>query len=47
MTVVADLHIHSRYSNATSPLMELPTLVLGAKRKGIDLLGTGDCTQPD
>ncbi len=47
MTVVADLHIHSRYSNATSHQMELPTLALGARRKGIDLLGTGDCTQPD
>lgn len=47
MTVVADLHIHSRYSNATSPQMELPTLALGARRKGIDLLGTGDCIQPD
>ena len=47
MTVIADLHIHSRYSNSTSPQMELPTLALGAQRKGIDLLGTGDCTQPD
>jgi uncharacterized protein (TIGR00375 family) len=47
MTVVADLHIHSRYSNATSFQMELPTLAEGARRKGIDLLGTGDCTQPD
>jgi uncharacterized protein (TIGR00375 family) len=47
MTVVADLHIHSRYSNATSSKMDLPTLAHGAKRKGIDLLGTGDCTHPD
>lgn len=47
MTVVADLHIHSRYSNSTSYQMELPTLAAVAKRKGIDLLGTGDCTQPD
>ena len=47
MTVVADLHIHSRYSNSTSPQMELPTLAYTAKRKGIDLLGTGDCTHPD
>ena len=47
MTVIADLHIHSRYSNATSHQMELPTLALGAQRKGIHLLGTGDCTQPD
>jgi len=47
MTVVADLHIHSRYSNSTSPQMELPTLAYTAKRKGIDLLGTGDCTHPE
>jgi len=47
MTVVADLHIHSKYSNSTSPQMDLPTLAHWAKRKGIDLLGTGDCTQPD
>ena len=47
MTVIADLHIHSRYSQATSPQMELPTLAHWAKRKGIDLLGTGDCTHPE
>jgi len=47
MTVVADLHIHSKYSNSTSSQMELPTLALGAQRKGIDLLGTGDCTHPN
>jgi uncharacterized protein (TIGR00375 family) len=47
MTTIADLHIHSRYSNATSFQMELPTLAEGARRKGIHLLGTGDCTQPD
>ncbi|MFC2079482.1 endonuclease Q family protein [Candidatus Bipolaricaulota bacterium] len=27
--------------------MELPMLATGAKRKGIDLLGTGDCTHPE
>ncbi|MFC2096050.1 endonuclease Q family protein [Candidatus Bipolaricaulota bacterium] len=47
MRVIADLHIHSKYSNSTSPQMELPTLAVGAKRKGIDLLGTGDCTHPE
>ena len=47
MTVIADLHIHSKYSNSTSPQMELLTLSHWARRKGIDLLGTGDCTQPD
>ncbi len=47
MTLIADLHIHSKYSNSTSPQMELPTLAHWAKRKGINLLGTGDCTHPD
>ena len=47
MTLAADLHIHSKYSNSTSPQMELPMLSHWAKRKGIDLLGTGDCTHPN
>ncbi|MCX8195373.1 MAG: endonuclease Q family protein, partial [Candidatus Micrarchaeota archaeon] len=45
--VVADLHIHSKYSRATSAGMELETLSRWAKIKGIDLLGTGDFTHPD
>lgn len=46
MRVIADLHLHSRHSRATSPDMDLPTLAQWAKRKGIDLLGTGDFTHP-
>lgn len=46
MRLVADLHIHSRYSRATSPSTDLPGLARSAKRKGIDLLGTGDFTHP-
>jgi uncharacterized protein (TIGR00375 family) len=46
MTVIADLHLHSRYSNSTSPEMTLPTLSHWARRKGVDLLGTGDFTHP-
>jgi uncharacterized protein (TIGR00375 family) len=46
MDINADLHIHSRYSAATSPLMDLPTLATEALRKGIQLLGTGDCLHP-
>lgn len=42
----ADLHIHSHYSAATSPRMDLPTLAAEALRKGIELLGTGDCLHP-
>lgn len=47
MRLIADLHIHSRYSRATSPETDLPHLVRWAKRKGIDLLGTGDFTHPE
>ncbi|HUV79891.1 MAG TPA: TIGR00375 family protein [Candidatus Bathyarchaeia archaeon] len=46
MIINADLHIHSQYSTATSPRMDLPTLATEALRKGIQLLGTGDCLQP-
>lgn len=46
MRIIADLHIHSRYSRATSKDMNLDLLSLWAKIKGIDLLGTGDFTHP-
>jgi len=44
---VADLHIHSKYSRATSRDMDVEHLVKWAKLKGIKLLGTGDFTHPD
>jgi len=43
---VADLHIHSRFSRACSPALNIPNLVEWAKLKGIDLLGTGDFLHP-
>ncbi len=46
MRVIADLHLHSRYSRATSADMDLPGLSRWAKLKGINLLGTGDFTHP-
>lgn len=46
MRLIADLHIHSRYSRATSPTTDLPALAHWAKIKGIDLVGTGDFTHP-
>jgi uncharacterized protein (TIGR00375 family) len=46
MQFIADLHIHSKYSRATSQNMEVGTLALWAKRKGIKVLGTGDFTHP-
>ncbi len=44
MKFIADLHIHSRYSRATSKDMDVEHLRLWAKIKGINLLGTGDFT---
>jgi len=41
---IADFHIHSKYSRATSKEMELDGLTKWAKYKGIDILGTGDIT---
>ncbi len=46
MRFLADLHVHSRYSRATSPDLTLPSLHAWAQRKGIFLLGTGDVTHP-
>ncbi|HUW66714.1 MAG TPA: TIGR00375 family protein [Candidatus Nanoarchaeia archaeon] len=39
----ADLHIHSKYSMATSGRMDIPTLGVESVKKGIQLVGTGDC----
>lgn len=41
---IADLHIHSRYSRATSKDCTPEYLDLWARRKGIHLVGTGDFT---
>ena len=46
MEIIADFHIHSKYSRATSPQMDMEHLNLSARKKGIQLLGTGDFTHP-
>jgi len=46
MAFIADFHIHSKYSRATSKDMDLVSLTKWAKIKGISLLGTGDFTHP-
>ena len=43
---IADLHIHSRFSRATSRDGDLPHLDWWARCKGIALVGTGDFTHP-
>jgi uncharacterized protein (TIGR00375 family) len=44
--VMADLHIHGRYSRATSEQMSLGEIAKYAKIKGLNLVGTGDFTHP-
>jgi len=46
MELVIDLHVHSKYSRAVSPAMEIPEMSKWAGIKGIDVLGTGDFTHP-
>lgn len=46
MKFVADLHIHSRFSMATSRALTIPHLAVWAMRKGIQVLGSGDFTHP-
>ncbi len=46
MQVVADLHLHSKYSRAVSPQMTPPVMSYVGKQKGIDILSTGDWTHP-
>ncbi|MFH2013231.1 MAG: endonuclease Q family protein [Pseudomonadota bacterium] len=46
MKFIADFHVHSRYSRATSKNMEVETMGKWAEIKGINLLGTGDFTHP-
>jgi len=46
MKFIADFHLHSKYSRATSRDMNLENLDKWAKIKGIKVLGTTDFTQP-
>jgi DNA helicase-2/ATP-dependent DNA helicase PcrA len=47
MRLFADLHIHSRFSRATSKALNLEALAKGAGTKGIKVIGTGDFTHPE
>lgn len=44
MEFIADFHIHSKYSRATSKNMDIQHITEWAKLKGITLMGTGDFT---
>lgn len=47
MEFIADLHIHSKFSRATSIDMTIPRIAEYAHKKGIKLVGTGDFTHPE
>ncbi|OGH87545.1 MAG: hypothetical protein A3J93_03395 [Candidatus Magasanikbacteria bacterium RIFOXYC2_FULL_42_28] len=44
--LIADLHIHSRYSRACSPELNLANIAKWCQIKGINLVSTGDFTHP-
>jgi len=46
LRVIADLHIHSRFSRATSEKMNITEISRFARIKGLNLVGTGDFTHP-
>ena len=47
MKFIADLHIHSRFSRATSKTLTPESLSLWGQKKGIKVIGTGDFTHPE
>lgn len=46
MHFVTDLHLHSKYSRAVSPQMNLFTMSAYAREKGLDILSAADFTHP-
>ncbi len=46
MRFIADLHVHSKYSRATSKDMSPESIWTWAQLKGISVIGTGDATHP-
>jgi uncharacterized protein (TIGR00375 family) len=46
MRIIADLHLHSKFSRATSREMDVETLAKWCGLKGINVVGTGDFTHP-
>ncbi|MFI5265314.1 MAG: endonuclease Q family protein [Candidatus Levyibacteriota bacterium] len=46
MELVLDLHLHSRFSRAVSPRMNLSNMYLWGRKKGINILSVADFTHP-
>jgi len=47
MKFIADFHVHSKFSRATSKNLDLENLHVAAQLKGITVIGTGDFTHPE
>ncbi len=45
-SLIADFHVHSRFSRATSKNLNLSEMYKWGKLRGINVLGTGDFTHP-
>jgi uncharacterized protein (TIGR00375 family) len=46
MKIIADFHIHSRYSRATAKDLDLENAYIAAQIKGLQVVGTGDFSHP-
>lgn len=46
MRIIADLHIHSRFSRSCSKDLTLPNIAKACERKGINYVATGDALHP-
>ncbi|MFW9866987.1 MAG: endonuclease Q family protein [Candidatus Thorarchaeota archaeon] len=46
MQKVCDLHIHSKFSGGASKYIDIFRIALNSGKKGIDIVGTGDCLHP-
>jgi len=46
MRFIADLHIHSHFSRATSRDLDPENLAIWAQKKGLAVIGSGDFTHP-
>ena len=46
MKIIADLHIHSKYSRATAKDLDLENLYIAAQIKGVQVVATGDFSHP-
>lgn len=47
MRIISDLHIHGRFSRATSKELTIKNLSYWGAKKGLSLIGTGDFTHPE